>query len=160
MKKSRARPEGAVKKHGGVVNNYMGDGLLACFSGEDPADTVYRTARAGLDMLHELEDVNAYLSGLYGHAIDIGIGVHYGVAVVGSIGGSFRVMTPIGDSVNLASRIESANKSLGTRFLISEEAYLHAADQLETEAGTIPPPVGAGKQAREAGDHHAAPTAT
>ncbi len=61
------------------------------------------------------------------------VGVHYGEAVLGSSGaGERRRLTAIGDAVNVASRIESANKEAGTSFLISQRAYQQVSDQVTT----------------------------
>ena len=60
------------------------------------------------------------LGELYGRTFELNVGVHYGPAIVGTVGGGPSSVTAIGDTVNLASRIEQANKAFGTRFLISE----------------------------------------
>jgi class 3 adenylate cyclase len=61
------------------------------------------------------------------------VGVHYGEAVLGAIGtGERRRLTAIGDAVNVASRVESANKAAGTSFLISQRAYQTLGDQVKT----------------------------
>jgi adenylate cyclase len=65
----------------------------------------------------------------YAPSWEIGVGIHHGEAVIGTIGGSVRRTTIIGDSVNLASRIESANKELGTNLLVSERAYEMVKDK-------------------------------
>lgn len=68
--------------------------------------------------------MSPYMEATYGHAFPIGIGVHYGEAVIGTLGSSSKErLTAIGDTVNVASRIEAANKEAGTRLLISSELY-------------------------------------
>lgn len=126
--------ETAIRRHGGVISNYMGDGLMAYFEGETPADTALRAVRAGLDMLTEMDSVNPYLQNTYRETLRIGIGVHYGEVVLGAISRSSRRATAIGDAVNLASRIESANKETGTCFLISEETYAHVEHAVRVKA--------------------------
>ena len=77
--------------------------------------------RAALGMLEKLEEVNSYLRDHLGHEFHIGIGIHFGTVVVGEIGFHLKKQfTAIGDVVNVASRIESENKALGTSLLISE----------------------------------------
>jgi adenylate cyclase len=113
-----------VQRFGGVVNNYMGDGMLALFGTDDVAAATLRAVRAGLEMLDEADRLKPYEQAIGGQSLDIRVGVHFGSAVVGALGSaeSPRV-TAIGDSVNMASRVEEANKTTGTRLLVSEPAY-------------------------------------
>ncbi len=77
-------------------------------------------------MLAALNDLNAELSDEFGTTLEIGIGAHVGPLIVGIMGHpDHRQFTVIGDAMNLASRIEGANKTLGTRFLMSEVLYNH-----------------------------------
>lgn len=122
-----------INRHGGTVNVYMGDGLMALFGVNKTERAVEQAIRAGIEMLQALEDLNPSLETLYNQRLQIGIGIHYGDTVIGTIGDpKSPKMTAIGDAVNLASRIETANKTLGTMFLISEEAYQQAAEQVIT----------------------------
>jgi adenylate cyclase len=107
-----------VDRHHGVVNKFLGDGFLAMFGApiDDPAAAV-NAVTAGREMLQAIGDSND------GHdwPIRIGIGVHIGDAVTGTVGSPRRKeYTVIGDTVNLASRLESLNKEYGSQFLISE----------------------------------------
>jgi adenylate cyclase len=114
----------AITANGGFINNYMGDGIMALFGVDGQPDAALRAVRAGLGMLEAVENFKPYLKNTYHKTFDIGIGIHYGEAVVGPIGASnMKTMTAIGDAVNFASRIESANKDAGTRLLISEDTY-------------------------------------
>jgi adenylate cyclase len=114
-----------ITAHGGYIDNYMGDGIMALFGVDDPTDAPLRAVRAGLDMLDAVDQsVRPYFEAIYGRVFDIGIGIHYGEAVVGTIGARNRkTQTAIGDAVNFASRIESANKEAGTRLLISDDTF-------------------------------------
>jgi adenylate cyclase len=113
-----------INRNGGYIDNYMGDGLMALFGVDDPQDATLKAVRAGLGMLEAVEQLRAYLENVYAMSFQIGIGVHYGEVVLGSIGAKdSRRMTAIGDAVNLASRIEQANKEYGTQLLVSEHAY-------------------------------------
>jgi adenylate cyclase len=121
-----------VSRYGGVIDNYMGDGILAVFGLEETERVVSRALQAGLDMLQALEAMKPYFQALHGRSFDIGIGLHYGEVVVGSIGwGAQKRRTVVGDAVNFASRVEAANKTVGTHFLISEDAYRRAGHEVE-----------------------------
>ncbi len=114
----------AINRNGGMINNYMGDGFMALFGLENSETAAQQAVRAGVEMLEELEKLNPYFENLYRHRLRIGIGIHYGLVVVGNLGATkSQTLTAIGDAVNLASRIESANKQVGTNLLISEETY-------------------------------------
>jgi adenylate cyclase len=122
-----------ITQFGGYIDNYMGDGLMALFGLSDEGESsVLRAVKAGLGMLDAVESLKPYLLNAFGRAFEIGIGIHYGCAVVGSVGAIGRErVTAIGDAVNLASRIESANKGCGTRLLVSDAAYQQVADLVE-----------------------------
>jgi adenylate cyclase len=113
-----------ISEHSGYIDNYMGDGLLALFGVQNPQDATLNAVNTGLKMLEAVNDLNNYLEPLYNWRMNIGIGIHYGNVVIGTIGNNNnkREMV-IGDSVNFASRIEGSNKALGTNLLISEKAY-------------------------------------
>jgi adenylate cyclase len=114
----------AINRNGGIINNYMGDGFMALFGLENSETAAQQAVRAGVEMLEELEKLNPYFENLYRKRLRIGIGIHYGLVVVGNLGAAkSQTLTAIGDAVNLASRIESANKQVGTNLLISEETY-------------------------------------
>jgi adenylate cyclase len=123
----------AIERHGGVVTSYMGDGVMALFS-DDPADTAdsssTRAVRAGLAILAGIEAARPGLEELYGRSFDINVGVHFGTAIVGMLVGEPATITAIGDTVNLASRIEQANKELGTRLLVSDAARAEVGDAI------------------------------
>jgi adenylate cyclase len=120
-----------ITRNGGYIDNYIGDGIMALFGFENPEDAEFKAVKAGLEMLEEMETFNPYLEALYNQRLEMGIGVHAGEAVVGSVGAvSNRKVTAIGDTVNFASRIESANKEAKTRFLISESTYEAVKDRI------------------------------
>ncbi|HET7238916.1 MAG TPA: adenylate/guanylate cyclase domain-containing protein [Terrimicrobiaceae bacterium] len=121
-----------VHRHGGVVDNYMGDGILSVFGLEGTEQVVSRALQCGLEMLKAVEAMKPYFEAVHGRSFDIGLGLHYGAVVVGSIGwGVSKRRTIVGDAVNFASRVESANKNAGTSFLISEAAYDQAGHEIE-----------------------------
>ena len=121
-----------IYRNGGYIDNYMGDGLMALFGVEDPNGAALKAIKAGIEMLEAVERLRPYLEAVYTKSFQIGIGVHYGEVVVGTIGATnMKKVTAIGDAVNFASRIEAANKQAGTKFLISEETYNQVKDQVQ-----------------------------
>jgi adenylate cyclase len=120
----------AIDKYGGIINNYMGDGMMALFGCDSPDRAAERAVRSGLEMQAAMEQFNLYLEILYHRRLQIGIGIHYGPAVIGAVGASAQSqqMTAIGDAVNFASRIEAANKKTGTTLLVSAETYAEVKD--------------------------------
>jgi len=121
-----------INRHGGYIDNYMGDGLMALFGVENPDGAALRAVTAGLEMLAAVEKLKPYLASLYKKDFEIGIGVHSGEVVVGAVGAADgKRVTAIGDAVNLASHIESANKTIGTRFLISDDTYVQVSEHIQ-----------------------------
>lgn len=114
-----------VMRNNGIVNKFLGDGFMAVFGAPVDEGNASRSAvLAALEMVARVDDLVAR------GAIpptSVGIGLHTGAAVVGNIGSSARKeYTVIGDVVNLASRIEAANKTLGSRVLVSDATYTAA----------------------------------
>jgi class 3 adenylate cyclase len=88
-------------------------------------------------MLDETESFKRYLQNISGRSLEIGVGIHYGNVVVGSIGSEQLMrVTAIGDTVNVASRVENANRLAGTKLLISPSTFERVAD-LVTVGKTI-----------------------
>jgi adenylate cyclase len=109
-----------VSTHGGVLDKYIGDAIMALFGVpfEKPQDADSALAVAN-GMLMALAALNARRAARQQVAIDIGVGIATGEVVVGNIGSPSRMeYTVIGDSVNLASRLESANKFYKTKILL------------------------------------------
>lgn len=113
--------EPMVTRHRGIIDKYIGDGIMALFSGS-PDDGV----RSGIDMLRQLTIYNQGRSRAGYSQIRIGIGVNTGLVMMGTGGGHSRMdSTVIGDAVNLASRLEGLTKSYSTPMVISAHT-LHA----------------------------------
>ncbi|MHC4909759.1 MAG: adenylate/guanylate cyclase domain-containing protein [Planctomycetota bacterium] len=120
----------AIEAADGRIDNYMGDGLLAIFRGTAGAANA---VRAGLAMQDVADEVSAYAQPLYGREFGVRVGIHCGTVVIGDLGAAHnRRETVIGDAVNVASRIEAANKEAGTRVLVSEPVIEHLRDRVET----------------------------
>lgn len=115
--------EPVVARNRGVVDKYIGDGIMALFPG--CADD---GVRAGIDMLRRLTNYNEGRSRAGYVPIRIGIGVNTGLVMMGTVGGHNRMdSTVIGDAVNLASRLEGLTKNYGASLLISEHT-MHALE--------------------------------
>lgn len=120
-----------IERNGGYIDNFIGDALMALFGVDGDARAPFRSVRAAVEMLEANERMSPHTEETYGHAFSIGIGVHFGEAVIGALGSLNRAkVTAIGDTVNLASCIEAANKQAGTRLLISSELYERVKDDV------------------------------
>ena len=110
----------AISSHGGVIKQMIGDGLMAVFGAPLPLDDCAGSAvAAGQEMVELIEQFNHERSAVDKSAIRIGIGVATGEIVAGYIGTQQRATyTCIGDTVNLAARLEAHTKAAGHSFLI------------------------------------------
>jgi adenylate cyclase len=106
-----------LDRHGGIVNKFLGDGFLALFGAPlESAEAAHSAVAAGREMLAANERANTATS----WPLRIGIGIHIGEVVAGSIGSPRRKeYTVIGDTVNFAARLEALNKDFDSQFLIS-----------------------------------------
>ncbi|MBF0291667.1 MAG: adenylate/guanylate cyclase domain-containing protein [Nitrospinae bacterium] len=123
-----------IDKHGGVVDKFIGDAIMALFgapaSHEDDAD---RALLAALEMTSALEGLNVTLNSRGMPNITIGIGINTDNVVVGNMGSLDRMnYTAIGDGVNVASRLESLTKEYGDKIIISERTLNNAHRRYET----------------------------
>jgi len=118
-----------IEEHGGMVNQLIGDGIMALFGATGPSDGHATEAiAAGRAMVRGLTELNAKLATQGFDPVKVGVGIHTGPAVVGTIGSPRRMeYTAIGDTVNTASRIESLTKELGHPLLVSDSTW-QAAD--------------------------------
>ena len=111
-----------IFERGGTLDKFIGDAIMAIFGAPfvTKEDTGNAVATA-IEMLNRLRELNRKWVAADRPALDIGVGINTGLVVAGTIGSSRRMdYTVIGDHVNLAARIESANKYYGTKILISE----------------------------------------
>jgi nitrite reductase/ring-hydroxylating ferredoxin subunit len=122
----------AIERNGGHVEKFIGDAMMAIFGIDDAPDAPLHAIKAAIDMLAAADRMKPYMKAMYDKDFDVGIGLHYGDAVIGTVsGGREEKLTAIGETVNIASRIESANKEAGTRLLISEALYQQTEEQVE-----------------------------
>ena len=125
--------EPIIAKYHGIVNKYIGDGLLAVFG--EPVKTDEHALNAvlcGIEIIDKVSLLREKFISENKPVINIGIGVNTGDVFAGNIGTEERFeYTVIGDNVNLASRIEAYNQILKTQFLISEYTYEYVKDKVD-----------------------------
>ncbi len=122
-----------ILKHDGLINKYIGDCVMAFWNA--PADQPLHATQAclaALECIRVLPDINRKLQEKGLPSIDCRIGVNTGVAVVGNMGSHEKFdYTAMGDPVNLASRLEGANKQYHTRIMISDATFEKAREEIE-----------------------------
>ncbi len=123
----------AVFEQSGVLDKFMGDGMLCVFGSLDEAsDHPRRAVMAGLRMKALLAKINGERTMAGMAPIAIGIGIHTDDVIVGNIGSRRRLeYTVIGDGVNTCQRVEAANKEFGTTILITETTYEAVGEEFE-----------------------------
>jgi adenylate cyclase len=131
---------GIINRNGGVVDKFIGDAIMAVWGApnaneRDPQNAI----RACLEMRQALAELNKTRSARNQVPIKIGIGLHRGEAISGTIGSSERMeYTVIGDTVNQASRIEASTKAFGTDLLLSETLAEFVGEEFIVEtAGAV-----------------------
>lgn len=115
--------EGVIRKHGGVVLQFIGDEIEAVFGAPEPDDEhPDHAVTAACAMRTALQQLNAERRQSGDPEIRHGIGIHSGRVLAGNVGSSKRkTYSMLGDTVNLASRLQGLNKKLATDILISGE---------------------------------------
>ncbi|MBR0994271.1 adenylate/guanylate cyclase domain-containing protein [Bradyrhizobium japonicum] len=119
-----------IQSHGGYVDKYIGDSIVAMFGApaDDPAHA-RNAVRAALKCHEKLAELNAGNPAFAGHGLSHRIGLNSGEAVVGNIGSRRRFnYTVMSDTVNVASRLEGANKYYGTAIMASETTMMQTGD--------------------------------
>ena len=128
-----------IRGHQGIIDKYIGDAIMAYWGPPfaDDKEQARLASLAALDMLQLVPQLRAELPELLGvrtlpNAFDIRIGIATGEVLVGSIGSELMMSyTVMGDTVNLASRLEGANKEYGGRILVSEATIAGASAAIE-----------------------------
>ncbi|MBK1988041.1 adenylate/guanylate cyclase domain-containing protein [Sphaerospermopsis aphanizomenoides BCCUSP55] len=134
-----------VQEHHGVIDKYIGDAVMAVFGipfphtqAEEIQQDAINAVAAAMSMQKRLISLNQELERLGQPAISIGIGIHTGLVVAGSIGGSARLnYSVLGDAVNIAARLEQLNKNVKEgnphSILISETTFHHIKSHFPTQ---------------------------
>lgn len=125
-----------IHQHGGTVDKYEGDAIIAFFGEPVPyADHAARAVRAALDMRRALADLKeGWARDGHPTQIEMGIGINSGEVFVGLLGSEQRInYTVIGDNANLASRLQDLTKTYAWPILISESAYQQVQDEFDAE---------------------------
>jgi adenylate cyclase len=113
-----------LHRHGGTLDKYIGDAVMAFWNAPlDAPEHALLAVRASLEIQEALEKKNLFSSR---------IGIHTNEAIVGNIGSNIRFnYTAIGDTVNLASRLEGMNKNYGTKIIMSGDTRMRAGGMIE-----------------------------
>ena len=117
-----------IRQYGGFLNKFIGDGLMVLFCvplSQGMHEDACRAVHCALAMLDRVEKLNVENAGNPTHPkLRIGVGIHTGNLTAGTIGSAARQeYSVIGETVNLASRLESLNKQFKTELLMSEATY-------------------------------------
>lgn len=133
LRQFHERMEREVFRHGGTLDKYLGDGLMATFGTPfTGASDAVNALRCAQDMIRSIADLNGQRSGHGEPPIRVSIGLHYGQVVLGDIGLNRLEFAVIGTTVNAASRLESLTRELGCALVVSDALVRHA----QAEAGS------------------------
>jgi adenylate cyclase len=121
----------AVFKHGGTVDKYIGDAIMALYNVPFEApDHALRAVRTALEFQERLQPLAERFAARHGGKLACGVGIHTGDAVVGTIGSEQRLeYTAIGDTINLGSRLEGLTKEFSVPIIISEATYAEVREE-------------------------------
>jgi adenylate cyclase len=134
-----ARMERAVFDHHGTLDKFLGDGLMATFGTPDRGThDAGNAVRCGHAMLADMDQWNRERREAGDAPIEISIGLHYGMVVLGNIGSSRRLeYAVLGDTVNVASRLEELTRALGVRLAMSDALASAVRDDAAADATTL-----------------------
>ncbi len=120
-----SRMTDVVKKHGGVITQFIGDEIFATFGAPVPIkDAELSSVNCAIEMIKKLDEINGELKDILPEKFTVGIGLNYGPIIAGNLGSDERLTYAItGDAVNTAKRIESLTSNFPNTILISESIY-------------------------------------
>ena len=117
-----------ITEHNGIVNKFMGDAILAVFHLDNNTATIDDAVETALDVVMHSHAIRLP----DGERFNVGIGIHMGYATAGTIGSQERFeYTFIGDTVNIASRLDGLSKRLGYSIIISEDTFIHLNEKTQ-----------------------------
>ncbi len=121
-----------ILSYQGTLDKYEGDAIIAFWNAPlEQEDHAYKACRAALECQNRLKEMRDYFKSKYGHELFMRIGVNTGPAVVGNMGSRRRFdYTAIGDTVNLASRLEGACKQYKISILVGEDTFHRIRDRI------------------------------
>lgn len=122
----------AIHAHGGIVDKFIGDAVMAVFGVPvEDADCASRAVQAVESMRTQLDELNTELASAGREPLRMGVGVHVGECVAGSVGPPTRQQyTLVGDTVNLASRLQALTKKYGVDVVVSSDVAKDCGDKL------------------------------
>lgn len=126
------RMNAPIHEHHGFIDKFIGDGIFAIFDRPDGtfADRAEDAIQAGLDLLAALAIYNSHRANCGYEPIEIAIGVHFGPVIIGTVGSDDRMDTTVlGDTVNVASHLETLCRKYQTPMLVSAETIALLDDQ-------------------------------
>lgn len=125
-----------VHRHGGTVNQFVGDEVFACFGAPIPNTHIELSATlCAIEMMEKRELINEKYRSKLGREIEIGIGINAGEAVAGNLGSEVKISYSVtGDTVNTGKRIESLTKQHPNTILMSERVFEKVADKINAKA--------------------------
>ena len=132
MNRALTAQQTAVQEHGGMVDKYIGDAMMAIFNA--PLDQDFHEDKAiecAKSIQKNMEKLNIELATMDIPPVAIGIGINTGYAIIGNMGSESRFdYTAIGDAVNTAARFESATKAVGVDLIIGESTKQNSKTKL------------------------------
>lgn len=139
LRQFHARMEDVIFRHGGTLDKILGDGLLAVFGVPDQGAADAGDALAcAFDMVQSIRAWNEDRSARGEFPVQIGVGLHYGQVMTGDVG-SERLMTftVVGDTVNVASRLQSLSKEIGTNLVASQALVEAVREEVRRDAQLV-----------------------
>jgi adenylate cyclase len=128
LRRYHALVERSIFQNAGTLDKYLGDGVMATFgTPETKPDDAVNALKAAVQLIHETKSFNDDRRARGLDPVRVSIGVHYGPVILGDIGPARRLeFAVVGDTVNVASRLEASTRYLGCKCVVSEDLMRHA----------------------------------